>query len=166
MKPDTRNGIIILGVLLFFGVMAMLPEPPPEKLVEAADAAQVGDVVTVRYPSSTIMCGTEADMSMVYVAGETARRQTMRVENSGVYAALAVEAAAQKSAMAQAYSCEWAPKDVRYVVQQKQIAGDESENSFYHVAEYCLRPPTADRCWWIGSTATSIALIEKVHTKP
>lgn len=131
----------------------------------AAEAAVVGDVVTIIYPRSTIMCGESRDSEMVHITGELVFSQTMRVENN---ASKAVEAemAAQKHAMAKAYSCEWAPgkDDFRYAVKEKRIIGDETTQ--FHTARYCLKPLTVDngdRCWWIEQRATWHPQIKRVY---
>jgi hypothetical protein len=77
----------------------------------------------------------------------------MRVENS-VWKALDAQKEAQKLAMREAYSCQWAPRKGRYLVKNKNIIGGEDKG--FHVAEYCLKPETNtdEKCWWIQATAT------------
>jgi hypothetical protein len=154
--------MVPFGLILGYGILAggnNNSAATSEKTTNAADAAQIGDTVTIRYPNLTVMCERK-DMGIVYIAGEIALRQTMRVENSALKAVQA-EREAQKHAMATAYSCEWAPKkETRFVVQEKQIVGDEQ--SLFHVAEYCLRPETSDKCLWIEDTATGNSQIDRV----
>jgi hypothetical protein len=131
MRPENKSFAKFVGipVLALIGLSAVMggggssgsdTDTPVAK--NAAEAAQVNDVVTIIYPHSTIMCEQRDDMSKVYVVGEMMLRQTMRIEND-VWKALDAEKAGQKSAMAKAYSCEWAPKkEVRIVVQQKDIS--------------------------------------------
>jgi len=132
----------IVGSLVWFGLSGtptMAPSgtpsksestPPKAKQADntetttkttAADAAQVGDVVTLIYSSSTIMCAERNDMSKVYVSGEVALRQTWRMENSALKAVQA-KAASQKSAMANAYSANGHRKSSSPCNKRKSLA--------------------------------------------
>ncbi|RXG91625.1 hypothetical protein [Bradyrhizobium zhanjiangense] len=127
----------------------------------AADAAQIGDTVKVRYPASTPMCAERNDASKVYVAGELAQRQAMRVEQSASKAVDAAKAA-RKAAMASAPSCQWAPDSGEYAVTGKEIVGDA--NAQFHTADFCLKPKGRDdqRCWWISASAKMNPQIERI----
>jgi hypothetical protein len=129
MRPQNKSfakfiGIPVLALIGFAAITggggSSSGSSAEKPAASAAEAAQVGDIVTIRYPHSTIMCGEQNDMSTVYIVGETAMRQTMRVENN-VWKAIDAEKAGQKYAMAKAYSCEWAPRrdSTRFVVKQK-----------------------------------------------
>ena len=115
-----------------------------EANVKVQDAAKVGDIVMLRYPSITILCGERNDASMVYLAVVVAMSQTYRIENSS-HKAYAAGSAAKKSAMREAYSCQWPEKDVRYRVTEKAITGTKEDA--FHVVTYGLRP--------VGSAKTS-----------
>ncbi|KYK50019.1 hypothetical protein A1D31_22160 [Bradyrhizobium liaoningense] len=163
-----RNGIIIIaamtgGLLWLGGAFNSEPSKPtqtePEKT--AADAAAVGDIVTVLWPASTIMCSERDDASKVYIVGENAMRQTWRIENSAMKAVQA-KSAARKQAMSQAPSCEWAPEKISFIVKKKEIIGDKA--SLYHVATYCLKPENkaGSDCWWISDTATNGPQVKRI----
>jgi hypothetical protein len=49
------------------------PTPPPK----AANAAEIGDRVVLRYPASTIMCSLENDATGIALAGKIALGQTI-----------------------------------------------------------------------------------------
>lgn len=157
-----RGGLVIGGLLLLaIGCSGCDGSSSVDTTTTAADAAQVGDIVTIRYPASTIMCGERNDASAVYVAGELALRQTLRVENSAMKAVEAGKAA-RKAVLAKSYSCEWAPDKGRYIVKDKQITGDD--NALFHVAEYCLTPQatSSGKCWWISASAKMNAQIDRL----
>ena len=173
-QPKQQSGapVIVVSLLLIGAFVALVgsggnkssssTEEPVAN--SAAEAADVGDTVVIRYPSLTVMCGDRNDMSKVYIVGEQALRQTYRVENHDASKAFEAQRSAQKYAMAQYSSCEWAPtKDgTRFIVQEKQIIGYET--AAFHVADYCLKPEGRNECWWIAATATMIPQIKRVPT--
>lgn len=126
----------------------------------AAEAAAVGDTVTVLWPASTIMCAERHDAGNVYITGQLANRQAWRLERDSMKAVQA-EFAARKEAMVRATSCEWAPPKMRFVVKQKEIVG--GKDSDFYAAEYCLKKEVGtDQCWWIVDTATNGPQIKRV----
>lgn len=150
--------VVLMGlVMIIAGGGGSSRNSEPEQTKTAAEAADVGDTVTILYPYSTIMCADRNDMAKVYAVGEMMQRQTYRIENDA-YKAVEAAAAGRKQAMASAYSCKWAPKnDVRFTVQEKNTVGDD--DSLFHVAAYCLKPVDGTdgkaKCWWIEETASS-----------
>jgi hypothetical protein len=123
---------------------------------KAAEAAEVGDDVAVRYAGATILCANENDAAQLYLAGEVALAQAMRVEQS-VWRAVSEESAARKEALRRLHSCEWAPRGLRYRIEQKRIKGP-------HV-QYCLRPSGSSSCWWLIAKGTSYSPFNDI-TRP
>jgi hypothetical protein len=119
---------------------------PPEASVKLQDAAKVGDVVTLRYPNSTILCGDRND---AYLAGVVAMSQTYRIENSS-HKAYAAGSAAKKIAMREAYSCRWPAEGIRYTVTEKTITG--TKDDAHHVVTYGLRPVGSVKTVWLDGT--------------
>ena len=158
--------LIALGILASVGGSGSSGTDDIPVAKTAAEAAEVGDVVIIRYPNLTVMCGDRNDMSKVYIVGEQALRQTYRVENHDASKAFEAQRSAQKYAMAQYSSCEWAPTkdDTRFVVKEKHIIGDK--NALFHVADYCLKPTDRDECWWIAETADMSPQIKRVGREP
>jgi len=126
----TAIGLFCLGTISTTitgggGSSSSTTEPEAANAVEAAN---IGDVVMVRYSHSTVLCEDKNDAEQVYLSGELALRHTMRVEDS-VWKAMEAERTAQKAAMARLYSCRWAAhggsKDVHNTVTHKDISGNE-----------------------------------------
>jgi hypothetical protein len=150
----------LLSVLLIFGFIAIVvgsmtgekkakpttAESKPPIAEPKPTNANEGDTVAIRYPASTILCTDRGDASKIYLAGELALRETLRLENS---ASKAVQAKydARKVMMREAYSCTWPSDDARYRVEHKQITGSK-DVAFYTVA-YCLREEGGSACRWL-----------------
>ena len=160
-STGTIVGLTLISVLGIVGLFAGVGGggSHPDVKVKAQDAAVIGDTVTVRYPASTIMCSEQYDASKVYMAGELAMRQSMRIDQSP-FKSVGAKSDARKAAMTSAYSCQWAPHGMRYTVANKAIVG--TENDAYHIVRYCLQPAGRDTCWWITETYDWTAEIEKV----
>ncbi|TYL70956.1 hypothetical protein [Bradyrhizobium cytisi] len=170
MRPENRGfakfiAIPALGLIALAAAGCDSGGPSEPEAKNAAEAAAVGDTVTVKWPASTVMCSERNDASKVYLVGENALRQTWRVENSAMKAVQA-KSAAQKLAMSQAYSCEWAPNDrMRFVVKQKEIIGNKS--TAYYTADYCLKKEVGgEECWWIIERADMGPPIKRVARAP
>jgi hypothetical protein len=131
------------------------PTPPPK----AANAAEIGDRVVLRYPASTIMCSLENDATGIALAGKIALGQTMRVENDA-YSAVKAMNAARKETMRTLYSCSWAPaKDVQFRVEQKRLTGTPKD--LFYTVSYCLS--IENKCWWIIEDQTSESPFKSVE---
>lgn len=163
-----RELIIVSGAVLigaaFLSVFAAAKEPDAAQY--AAEAAEIGDVVIIRYTNGTILCEDPADADKVYIAGENALRESMRVDRTNITKAIEAKVAARDSAMRQARNCQRSPtpRDLRYIVKDKAIAG--SDKDVFYVAKYCLKPVnrTDDTCWWIEATANESPQI--IRSKP
>lgn len=156
---------VFVSVLIgagFLSVFAASKEPDAAKY--AAEAAEIGDVVIIRYTNGTIMCEDSADADKVYVAGENALRESTRVDRTNITKAVEAKIAARDSAMQQARSCQRSPtpRDLRYIVRDKAIVG--SNKDLFYVAKYCLKPAnrTDDTCWWIEATANESPQIIRI----
>jgi flagellar basal body-associated protein FliL len=84
---------LLVMIMIVVGVGGSTGSSSSSKSKTAADAAEIGDIVTISYPASTIMCEDEKDSSTVYIVGQVALRQTMRLENSAFKAVDAPRAA-------------------------------------------------------------------------
>jgi hypothetical protein len=142
------NGKWILGISGIVALIAMMGSCGKSPTGLRANAAQVGDTVSL-YPS-TIICGDKNDASRVHKAGVIAVYQTLRLDND-VRKALEAEREASKRVMRDAYSCQWAAYGAKYIVQEKNVFGTEQDaNAFlFHYMQYCLRPVTGDTCLWV-----------------
>ena len=135
---------------------AVAQSTKPDAEVTAASAAKVGDNVEVRFPSATILCPSRNDAAKLYIVGRMAFAQTMRVEKSA-WQASDDQKAARKQAMRSLSSCEWAPRNLRYLVDQKQTTDTE--------VSYCLRPIVSGNssCWWLVEDVASYSPFKDVQ---
>jgi hypothetical protein len=125
----------------------------PTKQMTAVEAADIGDDVSLQYPASTILCSARRDASVLHMTGRVALVQTLRVENNDVWQVVKDQNAARKNAMRSLYSCSWAPRDMRYRVEHKEISG--TKNDPFHVVSFCLQPSGDTSCWWMIEDVTS-----------
>jgi hypothetical protein len=154
------SGLAVLGGFFVLFIVANWPGDS-KSTVSAADAAEIGDTVTLKYEGVEIICANKHDADTIYRAGEIAVRQSYRLEQSvNVSKMVQARADARKIAMVGAYSCQWSPLKARYLVVHKEITIDLQQP----VAKYCLRPLNGDRCWWIERTATSYSQLNRIAT--
>jgi len=127
----------------------------------APEAAEIGDIVRMKYPTSTIMCTSSTDVFTVFLAGRMAENEEYRLTDN---AQQALEAGheARKQAMRTAYTCRWAKRDIGYRVTQKEIIGTEADA--FHVVKYCVRAAdgaTSDECQWLEQGFTEPSMFNK-----
>jgi hypothetical protein len=136
---------------------------PPAKATATQDAAEVGDTVQIKYPSSTILCRTRNDASLVYIAGEYAVRESFRLDKADGTAMIKAQDAARKVAMRDhAPSCYWASSqsDAHYIVQQKEITGTEAD--VFHDVSYRIKQVGETADWWLIGTYGASSPFEHV----
>ena len=164
-EKRTKLGWVIAGSLVvLFGFIVLIATGDDESHpdAKAQDAAIVGDVVTVRHPARSILCEDRKDASKIHMIGEIAMRQSDLFDKDAGKAMMKKETA-RNIAMRQAYSCQWAPRGVRYTVKNKEIVGTESDE--FHVVAYCLQADKSSACFWVEETFDRDAPIEKTATK-
>lgn len=142
--------LALLGFIALLGLFIVLVAMPGSyPVVKAQDAAIVGDVVTVRDAASTVLCEDRNDASKIHMVGETAMRQSEFFDKDAGKAVMKKDAA-RKIVMGEAYSCQWAPRGVRYTVKKKEIVGTDNDN--LRVVAYCLQPNGRGTCFWVVET--------------
>jgi hypothetical protein len=137
----------------------------PSRNLKAEDAAEISDNVAIK-SASTIMCSDQNESSRIYMAGEFAFQDEMRLTNNRVWKSLTARDEARKLTMRTAYSCRFAPSsyagvDVRYDVTKKMIIGTEKD--MFHVVIYCLQPTNQNTCWWIHQEFGMSSPFDKVQ---
>jgi hypothetical protein len=166
-KQGSGAGLAVLvglGLIVTVGYLSTPSRPAdPTADWKAEDAAQVGDSVAIKYPASTIMCSDRNDASKVYATGKFAFWEEMRLSHDDVWNSVKEEHEARKLAMRTAYSCQWAPRDVRFTVIKKEIIGTEKD--MFHDVNYCLQPEGKTKCWWITEDFGTRSPFEQVRQK-
>ena len=155
----------VVPLLFIFGAISIPPhhDDASEPKRKMADAAEIGDTLSLKYPASMILCGSDEDSFKVYLSGEMAFSQVYRVDNS-MSSAMDASTQAKKAAMAKVYSCHWGSqmKDQRFVVVDKHVS---KKDSFIDAASYHLRSIETKQDWWFEETSWLSSDFEKV-TKP
>jgi len=157
MKVCSVASIILCALAT---VLIALPEgvgAGPER-VNAEDAAAIGDVVIIRYTNGTTICEDSTDADKIYIAGESAARESKRIEPYNLKKIVEAMSAARNSAMREATSCQRSPepRDLRYIVRDKRIVHNRDYD--LHVVKYCIKPTNRsdDICWWLDADATTM----------
>ena len=156
-KPKKgRSGVAIAAILVVLGLLAVLmgqkgsekteTDVSAVKDVPASDPVEVGDEVSLRYPASTILCEDRKEAGFVYMAGELAISEYLRMGGTSAFKAVDEQNAARKLALRDHYSCAVPQGGLRYRIEQKEITGTEKD--LYHTVSYCLSS-SGQMCKWL-----------------
>jgi hypothetical protein len=90
-------------------------------------------------------------------------QQGTTFSSSSSFPKSAVNAAyeAKKETLRTAYSCNWAVRDARYVVQSKEETGTEADQ--FHVVTWSLKPEGQKETLWLVENYGESSDIRKEH---
>jgi len=163
-KPSTPRPAwqvaLILGAII--GGMVLLNSKGHAETV-AADAANIGDIVTVKYASTRILCEDPHDASKVYMTGYLAADIVLG-RGGSIDSALETQIAAEADAMQAVHSCTQAVRHLHYQIVQKDISGTDGE--LFHAVKYCLRPDGKNSCLWLTVRFSAYSPFEVTNRVP